>query len=297
MYNTYTQKLAEIVKNDFKIEIKKTDGSSANLRLMQNGYIDVALVQSDTLYNAENGLGIFEGTPLRKNRHYSAVTGVYTEAVQIVVRKGSGIETIADLKQKKVSVGDEESGVVQNALEILNLYGLSFDVIEPVYMSFKESSEALKNGEIDAFFCTGGTPTEAVNILSNECDIKFIELTEDDISRIMNRNPGYVRCTIPAGTYNGQDKEISTIGVRAVLVASNELNEDIVYELIKDIFDNSDELEKIASIDNKITTQSAVESVMIPFHAGAAKYLQEVGVTVEVEKNSDGGSVFGSQDE
>ena len=155
MYYHYGTELAKLIQSDgkgYKLDVKTTAGAAANLRLLREKFLDIAIVQSDTLSNAVNGTGIF--TEIGPGVGYAAVAGLYTEACQIVVSANSEIKTVNDLVGKKVSVGEKESGVIQNAEQILMAHGLTFEMIEPSYLSFADSAKALESGKIDAFFVT-----------------------------------------------------------------------------------------------------------------------------------------------
>lgn len=294
-YYQYTEKMIGLLGEDFSFQLKSTAGSKANLRLLQKGFLDLAIVQSDELAAADKGEGTFSGDAFANGTNYSAVTALYTEALQIVVKKDSDIRTSGDLKGRRVSVGEQESGVRKNAQEILRMSGMTEKDIEVSYLSFTDAAEALKKGEIDAFFCVAGVPTGAVADLAKETEIRILSL-EEQSRIIMNLYPHYRECTIPAQTYAGQTEEIRTIGVRAVLVASNQLDDAKIKKLTEKILANSGELNQSIATDGALTPKEATEGVTIPFHPGAAEYLQEQGVSVSVEQSKDSETVFGGQD-
>ena len=173
MYYAYGTELAKMIESEGKghaLDVKTTAGSAANLRLLREKFLDIAIVQSDTLSNAINGRGVFAAAG--PGVGYAAVAGLYTEACQIIVAKNSGIAEISDLVGKKVSVGERESGVLNNAEQILMAHGLTFEMIEPQYLSFADSAAALEKGEIDAFFITAGAPTSSIADLAGKKEIK-----------------------------------------------------------------------------------------------------------------------------
>ena len=286
MYYRYSQQIADMEKNAMNIRVRETDGSLANLRLIQDGYLDVAIVQSDTLYDDINTIGAFKDKPMKGERSFSASTYLYTEAVQIIVRKDSDINSVLDLKGKKVSIGEKESGVIINAEDILSIYGLELKDIEASYLNFEESANALENGTIDAFFITAGAPTMAISELVEKDSIRFLSIEDEDASRVLSLNPGYVKVTIPAGTYKGQDEEVKTVGVHAIVVMSNRLDEDIAYKITKDILENSEKMNESVATDDKISPEEVPDKVIIPFHKGAAKYYKEKGVTVVTDEGN-----------
>lgn len=245
-YNNYGKNLAELVEKeaDLKIDVKATAGSAANVRLVSDGYLDMAIVQSDILNNAINGENGFE----EKLGGFHTLLGIYTESCQIIVPADSDINTIYDLRGKKISVGEKESGTFSNAKEILDGAGLSLTAISPVYYSYEDATKALHSGDIDAFFVTASYPMKAISNLANEREIKIISIPADIVKRIKtakNNDGVYVDSTIPKDTYAGQTEDASTIGVAAVLIANDNLNpelEAIVLNLIKN---NNDDLQEI----------------------------------------------------
>ena len=298
MYYEYSQNLSELLKEDFTIDLKTTAGSAANLRLLQKGFLDAAIVQSDTLEQAEQGTGIFAETDVWTDRSYSAVAGLYTETLQLVVRKDSDITCVEDLVGKTVSLGEEESGVRWNAETLLKLAGLEERDIVQKHMASPEAAQALKSGTIDAFFFMAGAPTPVIRQLAEEYEIRIISLKDEEIRAFLVwSKQGFRECTIPAGTYTGQTEEIRTVGVRAVLVVANDMSGSEVKKLTEELFEHADLLNRNLITDTALTPETAVEGVPIPFHKGAAEYLGENGVEVPVEKSGKGGFVFGGQDE
>ena len=295
MYYAYGTELSKMIDAEGKghaLDVKMTAGSAANLRLLREKFLDLAIVQSDTLSNAINGRGVFAAAG--PGVGYAAVAGLYTEACQIVVSKNSGINEISELVGKRVSVGERESGVLQNAEQILMAHGLTFEMIQPLYLSFAESSEALERGELDALFITAGAPTAAITDLANKKEIKILSIDPDVQNNMMKLYKGYTRCTIPANTYKGQTEDVQTVGVKAVLVASTDLKDDEVTYLTEFIFKNAENLPH--NTGDKLTNDYAVQDIPASFHAGAAKFYDAQGVKVNVYSGESGERVKASQD-
>ena len=295
MYYAYGNELANLIHADKKkyvIDVKVTAGAASNIRLLREKFLDIAIVQSDTLSNAVNGKGIF--AEVGPGVGYAAVAGIYTEACQIVVAKDSNISSVKDLAGKRVAIGEKESGVLQNAEQILMVHGLTFEMLEPYYLSFTDSAKALEDGMVDAFFLTAGTPTVAVNELAKKKEIRLLSIDPDIQNNMMKLYKGYTRCTIPAGTYPGQDEEISTIGVKAVLLASTDLSDDKIAYLTEFIFKNAYKLPH--NTTDKLTNDYATQDIPASFHAGAAKFYESQGVKVNVYSGKAGEIVKASQD-
>lgn len=280
---------------DYQMTAKTTAGSAANLRLLSQNFLEMAIVQSDTLEDAAHGTGLFEKDGALKG--YSAVASLYVEPCQIIVPADSPIDSIDDLMGLKVSVGEEESGVIRNAEAIMLASGITFSMIDEKNLSFVDSAAALKNGEIDAFFCTAGVPTTAVSELAQSMDIRLLSLSQRECDRILKAHNGYTTCTIPAGSYAGQTEDVTTVGVKAVLVASDKLSKERVSKITGALFTHAEDLSHATSAKTELTPEFAVQAVPIAFHSGAVNYYNEKNISV-TENNSTGnhGGVFGGQD-
>lgn len=275
--NAYTQ-IAEDV-DDFKFEVKATAGSMANIRLLSEGYIDVAVAQMDMIDEAYYGSSSDDKT----YRGYKAVAGLYTEACQIVVRSDSDIQSIDDLQGKTVSIGEAESGTEKNAYQILQICGLVSPLVETVNLDYITAADKLKAGDIDAFFCTAGISTNVISELSKECEIRLLSIDDSCVDKLVSAYGFYTQYTIPAQTYNGQMEEVNTLGVRSVLLVSDDMKAEDVKKLTQILFEHSQDLQYATSIKLQSDVNSAVEGITIPFHSGAAEYYGEYGVTVDTE--------------
>ena len=283
-YREFAESFSEIVgdaNENYEMEVKTTAGSAANIRLLSEDYIQLAIAQNDMMTDAYNGSGSFDG---KKHQGYRAVAGLYTEACQIVVRADSQIYTVDDLQGKKVSIGEEESGTEQNATQILAAYGLSDKLVEEENLDYTSAAKGLEEGKIDAFFCTSGTPTTVISELSKECEIRLVSLDEKEIDKLRSSYGYYMDCEIPEGTYTGQTEKVTTVGVKAVLLASDDLPENTVKDITKILFDNKQKIQYTLPSDIALDETTATEGISIPFHKGAAAYYQEQGIKVDTGK-------------
>ena len=274
-YRVFGDTFANLVtsKNKkYSMEVKTTAGSAANLRLLSDGYIQMAIAQMDLTNDAYERTGIFENE--KKHGGYSAVAALYTEACQVVVRADSGINTIEDLQDKRVSVGEEESGTEQNAKQ------MNDSLVDEVNLDYTNAAQELKAGTIDAFFCTAGAQTTAIGELAKKCEIRLLNIDEKSADKLKRTYKFYTDCTIPKETYQGQTKDIHTVGVKAVLLASDKLSADTVKDITKILFKNKEELQYSLPVDISIDEKTAVEGVTIPFHEGAAAYYEECGINI-----------------
>ena len=260
---------------NMNVTAQATGASAENLRLISNGDAEFATVQNDVMDYAYRGSDMFAG---QKLGNLASIGTLYPEVVQIAASKSSGIASVADLRGKRVSVGDAGSGVEFNAKQILEGYGLTFDDIKKNNLSFKESAEGLQNGTLDACFITAGVPNSALQELAFTAGLVLIPVTGVEADAICNKYSFYTKTTIPAGTYKGTDVDTEALAIKATLAVSASLDENIVYEMTKALFENLDELGTAHAKGKEVSAQSAVTGISVPFHPGAAKYFKEIGV-------------------
>lgn len=278
-YFAYGNALKDVAKQDSNIDmsIQMSAGSAANIRLIENNIVDMAIVQNDTLTDAFGGKGEFEGNPIKKTK---AVAGLYTENYQIVVNKKLQLNSVEDLKGLRVSVGEEGSGVLKNAKNILKAYGLTVNDIDVRYLSFEDAANALKNGEIDAFFVTAATPTKAISELADaNVPIDILSLDDRAVRFLENSYEGYNVTTIKSGTYKGINKDITTVGVMAVLVANENVSANHIDAILNLLKVHHDSFNKISGDTLNIFDESALNSIDAPFHKAAAKWYSDNGIT------------------
>ena len=260
------------------VELKTTAGSAANLRLLTGEYLQLAIAQADLAQDAYDQTGIFADE--EESRGFGAVAALYTETCQVVVRADSEIRTVEDLQGKTVSIGAEESGSEQNAMQILSAYGLNDKLVSMVNLNYEDAEAQLKAGKIDAVFITAGAPSPVLAELAGECGIRLLNVDGAAAQRLISTYSAYSMVTLPAGTYSGQTEDVQTVGVKAVLLASDELPAKQVQKLTELLFSSREGLEEQLGIPLD-AEQDAVEGVGIPFHAGAAAYYKAAGITVD----------------
>ena len=190
------------------------------------------------------------------------------------------IQSIEDLQGKTVSIGAEESGSEQNALQILSAYGLNDRLVDTINLNYTDAADQLKAGKIDAIVITVGTPSPVVTELAGECGIRLLNVDGTAAQRLLSSYNAYREVTIPAGTYPGQNADVQTVGVKAVLLASDSLPAKQVQQLTELLFSSREALEEQLGLALDPETD-AVEGVGIPFHAGAAAWYKQAGITVD----------------
>ena len=280
-YYSFGGVIANLWNNNIEgmnVTAQSTGASAENLRLVNRGEADLAFVQNDVMDYAYNGTDMFDGEVLT---NFSAILTLYPEVVQIAATKSSGIRSIADFKGKRVSVGDAGSGVEFNAKQILEAYGLTFDDIRKSNLSFKESSDGLQNGTLDACFIVAGVPNAALQELSLSTDIILVPIGNTQIRELTSQYKYYTEVNIPANTYNGVNTDTKAVAVKATIAVNNNIPEEEVYNMIKTLFEKQSDLSLAHAKGNELNIEDAPKGVSIPFHSGAVKYYEEVGIIVQ----------------
>ena len=262
------------------ITVTSTGASKANVQLLQDGEANMCIVQNDVSYYAYTGTDLFEAEGSYTD--WSALCAMYDETVQIFTLNPD-IKTFTDLKGKTVSVGAAGSGDNFAAGQIFAEYGMTFDDVNAVYQSYSDSAEGMKDGKIDAAFCVSGAPTTALVDLAATAGkpLNIITIEPEHIQGLMEDYSFYTETTIPAGTYDGLDTDVTTVSVRAMLACRNDVPEDVVYELMTAMFDNLDDLKAGHAKFENLSLESATQGVSLPYHPGAVKFFEENGITVE----------------
>lgn len=250
-------------------------GSQANIEALEYGDAELGFVQSDVMSYAYQGTNLFEGYAVDT---FSTVAALYMEQVQIVTCNPD-IKTVADLEGKNVSIGAPGSGVYFNAIDVLGAYDLTEEDIVPTYESFGDSAESLQDGKIDAAFITAGAPTTAVTSLGTSKDIYLVPIDEEHLATLLETCPYYSENVIAADVY-GLEEDVTTVAVGAVVIASDEVSEDDVYNFVSTVFENVEEITAAHAKGAELDLEYATSVTDVPYHAGAAKYFAEKGIEV-----------------
>ena len=262
------------------VNVVSTDGSKANILGIDVGNYQLGTVQSDVMAYAWEGSRTFEAEGALDS--FRVIGGLYAEAVQLVTMD-KDIKSVADLKGKKVSIGASGSGVYFNAVDVLAAAGMTEEDIVPQYQSFADSADALKDGKIDAAFIVAGAPTPAIQELCTSASAYLVPIDGEVADKLMESSPYYTTYNVPAGTYDGQDEDVTTVTVKATLIVSASASEEDVYNITKAIFDNAEAITAAHAKGAELSIENATDGMAAPFHAGAAKYFAEKGVTVETK--------------
>jgi TRAP transporter TAXI family solute receptor len=255
------------------VTAQATGASAENVRLVNKQEAELALVQSDTIDFAYNAKEAFK-EKLTKMR---AIAVLYPEVIQIVVRGDSKINSFADLKGAKIGVGAPGSGTEANFRQFLDVYGMSKEDVRAQYLSFAESAEQFKDKHIDAFIVVAGIPNAAIMDVAVLQSIRILGIPDDKTAQLTRKYPFLSPVVIPATTYKNMPGDVKTVAVNAVLIASSDVKDDIVYGMTKALFESQAELSASHAKGKELNIKTAVSGVSIPFHPGAVKYYKEKG--------------------
>ncbi|MGE4284113.1 MAG: TAXI family TRAP transporter solute-binding subunit [Clostridia bacterium] len=264
---------------NMNVTAQATGASKENLRLVGKGEADLAIVQNDVMDYAFTGTELFnlEGEN-EKIEGFRTLATLYPEVVQIVVSPDSGINSVADMKGKRISVGDAGSGVEANAKQVLEAYGLTFDDLKVTRLSFKESANAYKDKQLDGFFVTAGVPNTAIQEITALQDVKVLSIDDASAAKLAEKYPFYTQYTISKDIYKGMTEDAKTVAVKATLIVRKDLKDDVVYDLTKSLFENKEELGNAHAKGKELDINDAIKGVSVPLHPGAEKYYKEKGV-------------------
>ncbi len=279
-YYSYGGVLAQHITTDagVKVTAVSTGGSKVNVQSMQDGDYQLGFAQSDVLTYAWEGTRLFENDGAVDD--FRILGALYNETVQLITMDDD-IKSVADLKGKSVSIGQSGSGVYFNALDVMDAAGLTIDDIKPQYQSFEDSKESLKDGKIDAAFIVAGAPTTAITELATTNGVNIIPIDGELRDALIEKCPYYQMQDIAANTYPDQDEAIGTVAVKATLIVSADLDEDMVYDMTAALFDHIDEIALENAKGAELSVETAASITDIPYHKGAAKYFAEHGINVE----------------
>ncbi len=280
VYYPYGGGLAEVINqhvDGYSAVAEATGASEENVALIFQGDSDIALALADTVFQAYSGTGAFEGREIASLR---ALGSIYPNAVHIVTLAKTGIMSLADLSGKRVSLGAPGSGTTISAEALLGANGVSLDDMQVQRLDFNETTAALRDGQIDAGFLSVGPPTSSILDLAATRDVVLVPLTEAEVAAAQEVDPSYAPYTMSAETYPGQTEDVLALSTPNVLIVSEEMDEELAYNVVKALYENVDELIAIHPAANDTTVEFSMASTPIPLHPGALRYYQEVGAEV-----------------
>ena len=279
IYYPYGGGVAEIwtkYAKGIKAVAEVTGASVENVKLAHKGETVVGEVMGDVAVAGYSGLSKFNG----KKHDILSMAIMYPNLLQVVTLKKSGITDIEQIKGKKISSGSPGSGTNFMAETVFKALGIALDSYSDSRLSFTETANALRDGTIDVGFWSVGPGTSSILDLATTHDIHIINITAAQQQKIVAFNKEYSAVNLSGGVYRGADQAVPTIGVWNVMICQSTLSEDLVYKLVKVLFEHNDFLLKIHPSAAYTTAENAVKFSPIPLHPGTIKYLKEKGVSV-----------------
>lgn len=264
-------------EHGIRCSAESTGGSVYNINTIRAGELEFGVAQSDWQYHAYNGTSKFSDQGAFKDLR--AVFSVHPEPFTLIVRKGSGIDSFEGLKGQKVNVGNPGSGQRATMEVVMDAFGMKMsDFSLAAELKGSEMAQALCDGKIDAMIYTIGHPAAAVTEAATTCDIELVDVKGAPIDKLVADNPFYRVATIPGGMYKGTDSEVTTFGVGATFVTSANVSEEVVYTVVKAVFDNFNDFKKLhPAFANLKESEMIADGLSAPLHDGAVKYYKERG--------------------
>ncbi|MBA4489983.1 TAXI family TRAP transporter solute-binding subunit [Paracoccus sp. S1E-3] len=253
-------------------------GSVENVENVGNGAVESGFAQADVAYWAQTGTGNFSGLPPIGNLR--AIANLYPEALHIVARRDAGINTIADLRGKRVSLDEPGSGTLVDARLVLDAAGLGDADLTVMHLPATRAAVAMREGKLDAFFFVGGYPSPAISQLAGQADVNLVPIDDAVAARLLGAESFFIRDTVPQGTYRGMDGDVATLSVGALWVTRADQPDDLIHAITRVLW-NDNTMRQLSyghPIGRRILRENALKGVAIPLHPGAARYYREAGL-------------------
>ena len=254
---------------------QSTAGSVCNVEAIGKGGLDGAIAQADVAFWAYYGAGIY--TPGGAIRELRAVANLYRDSIHLVVRADAGVGSVADLKGKRVAMGEPGSGTLVDAQLIIKAYGLKEADMRPVYLKTDQAIDQMVEGKLDALFLVGLAPSPEIGELAERLPIQIVPITGAELAELRKTTPFFTETAIPGGLYKGADQPTPTLGIGALLVLSSKVSDETVYGITRALWHKSTraQLDSGHPTGKRIQLESALQGVPIPLHPGAEKYYRE----------------------
>lgn len=257
------------------ITANATGGGKENMALLANEETDFSLLDADMMSYALTGTESFRG---RQIGTFGSIASLFPQVFQIVVADNSDIKTIEDLKGHRVSVGDAGSGSAVNAAQLFSAYGMTFDDIKVNYLSFREAASAFQDCSLDAYVAVAGMPTTALVETNLTRRIRLLSIDDEHLKILTGKYAFFAPVTIGTEVY-GTAAAARTVAVNATVAALKSVDEDVVYNFTKALFEHADELAEAHAKGKELAREKALDGLDVKFlHPGAARYYQEIGM-------------------
>ncbi len=257
------------------ITANATGGGKENMALLANEETDFALLDADMMSYALTGTESFKD---RQINTFGSIASLFPQIFQIVVAENSDIRSVEDLRGKRVSVGDAGSGTAVNASQLFGAYGMTFDDIKVNYLSFKEAAAAFQDGSLDAYIAVAGMPTTAIVETNLTRKIRLVSLDDEHLKILTDKYAFFAPVTIGKEVY-GTKEDAKSVAVNATVAALKAVDEKVVYDFTKALFDHAAELAEAHAKGRELSLDKAIDGLDVKFlHPGAAKFYKEIGL-------------------
>lgn len=270
-----------------RCSVESTGGSVANLNAIRSEEIDFGIVQSDWQYHALNGSGFFaDQKPFKELR---SVFSLHNETFILAVLEKSGIKTIDDIVGKRVNFGPQGSGMYSTMEVLMSVKKWTKNSFSNItYLQPSEQPKALCEGKIDVMIYASGNPNGVLQEATQSCKVKLLSIDEETIAKLAKINPYYIRAKVAGGLYPGNSQPISTFGIKASLVTSEKVSNEIVYQVTKAVFENFDNFKTLHPVFSALKkSEMAREGNSADIHPGALKYYKEAGLLNDSLQNNE----------
>ena len=260
-----------------KCNTQTSTGSFQNCQDVSTGEVDVAVATSDVVLNAYNGTGKF--ADIGKLDNLRVIGAVYTSVLSGVTLKSSGLTYIHDLLGKRVAVGPAASATENATLAAFDVMGIDSSNTSLENLGLGDGADSVGDGILDAAFGFAGLPIGGQLNLAATKEIQVLDMTQEEIDKVLAGNAAYIQTKIPAGTYTGQDNDANTFGVKCLIIVTADMDADLVYDLCKAMNEHTEEMAAGNALLKDMTDPSFLCTQMpIPLHDGAQKYYSEQGL-------------------
>ena len=260
-----------------KCNTQTSTGSFQNCQDVSTGEVDVAVATSDVVLNAYNGTGKF--ADIGKLDNLRVIGAVYTSVLSGVTLKSSGLTYIHDLLGKRVAVGPAASATENATLAAFDVMGIDSSNTSLENLGLGDGADSVGDGILDAAFGFAGLPIGGQLNLAATKEIQVLDMTQEEIDKVLAGNAAYIQTKIPAGTYTGQDYDANTFGVKCLIIVTADMDADLVYDLCKAMNEHTEEMAAGNALLKDMTDPSFLCTQMpIPLHDGAQKYYSEQGL-------------------
>jgi TRAP transporter TAXI family solute receptor len=265
-------------QHGIRCSVESTGGSVYNLNTIRAGELDMGVAQSDWQFHAYHGSSKFADQGA--NKELRAIFSVHPEPFTVVARVDSGIKSFADLKGKRVNIGNPGSGQRGTMEVVMTAFGWEkSDFALASELKSAEQSQALCDNKIDAIVFTVGHPSGSIKEATTSCDSVLVSVTGAAIDMLVADNDYYRTATIPGGMYRGNPDDVVTFGVGATFVSSTNTSAEVVYEVVKAVFENFDDFKKLHPAFSVLKKEEMIkDGLSAPIHEGAMKYYKEAGL-------------------